>query len=168
MLKKGFLFLALLLSLSMLFDFNTPKASAMSASKETELVSPAFVNDFRYRKKNVTTSYEWSAYRRVSDNINTNGTSGGSISANKLTTFAVTVSGSIDGLGLSTTKTVSNSIGYTLSVGANRVVYLGYKAYYKVEKGTREYYDTVTGKVISSNSYTIKYPQYGQYALINY
>nr|WP_295970088.1 hypothetical protein [uncultured Bacillus sp.] len=168
MLKRGFLCLALLLSFSMLVGFDTPNVSAATASSESKMVSPKFVNDFRYRKVNVSTKYEWSGYRRVSDNLSTYGSTGGSISANRTTTFTTQVSGTISGLGISTSKTISNSIGYTLSVGANRKVYLGYRVYYKVEKGTRQYYDVTTGKVISSNSYTVKTPQYGQYALINY
>ncbi|WP_342470215.1 hypothetical protein [Ureibacillus sp. FSL K6-3587] len=34
-------------------------------------VTPNFINDFRYRKKNVTTTYEWSPYKRVSRNLDT-------------------------------------------------------------------------------------------------
>lgn len=42
------------------------------------------------------------------------------------------------------------------------------RVYYKVETGINEYYDIVAGKVIRSNSYTVKKPQYGEYKLINY
>lgn len=45
---------------------------------------------------------------------------------------------------------------------------MGYRVYYKVETGINEYYDIVTGKVIRSDSYTVKTPQYGEYKLINY
>lgn len=56
----------------------------------------------------------------------------------------------------------------TLNVGANKRVYMGYRVYYAVEKGTRELYDVVTGEVLRSYSYTVKVPQYGEYKLITY
>lgn len=133
-----------------------------------QTVSPTFINDFRYRKTNVKTTYGWSSYKRISDNLNTYGSNGGSLTANTTATFGVTVSGSIDGLGISTTKTISSAKNYTLNVAADRKVYMGYRVYQKIETGTREYYDVVTGKVIRSNSYTVKTPQYGEYKLINY
>lgn len=43
---------------------------------------------------------------------------------------------------------------------------MGYRVYYKVETGTRELYDIVTGKVLRRKTYTIKIPQYGDYKLI--
>lgn len=129
--------------------------------------APRFINDFRYRKINVTTSYEWSAYKRVSDNLVTD-SEGGSISSTKSVSFGTEVTGNIGSLGISTNTSISSEIGYTLNVGANRRVYMGYRVYYKVEQGTRELYDIVTGQVISSNSYTVKTPQYGEYKLINY
>lgn len=137
-----------------------------SESIETE-INPAFINDYRYRKTNVTTSYEWSPYKRVSDNIITD-ENGGSISANKSVTFGTEVTGSIDSLDISKNASITSEVGYTLNVGSNKRVYMGYRARYTVEKGTRECYDIVTGEVISSNSYTVKTPIFGEYKLINY
>lgn len=190
MLKKAILPFALLLSVSTTFAIDSKAAEVDDSGENSEVtpvlvsdlenpgmgispnvansnaeVSPSFINDFRYRAVNVTTSNEWSGYRRVSDNLKT-GKGGGSISANKTTTFDTSVSGEINGLGISTSKSISSSIGYTLNVAPNTTVYMGYRVYYKVEKGTREYYDLVTGKVISRNSYTVKVPQYGEYKLI--
>ncbi len=45
---------------------------------------------------------------------------------------------------------------------------MGYRVKYAVEKWTREQYDLATGKVYSSNSYTRKVPQHGEYALTKY
>ncbi|ODV54468.1 hypothetical protein [Lysinibacillus fusiformis] len=115
---------------------------------DSEEVTPYFVNDFQYR--NITT-----------------GKGGGSITATKSVTFGTDVSGAIDGLGISTSKSITSSIGYTLNADPNKTVYMGYRVYYKVETGTREYYDLVTGKVLKSNSYTVKVPQYGEFKLIN-
>lgn len=41
---------------------------------------------------------------------------------------------------------------------------MGYKAYYKVEKGTRKKYNMNTGKLVSSNKYTVKRVVKGDYA----
>lgn len=117
------------------------------------------------RKVNVSTSYEWSPFKRVSDNITT-GPSGGSISCTKSESFSVAVAGNIQGLGFSLSASVSSSIGYTLNVPANATKYMGYRAYYKVERGTREEYNIANGSVVNRNSYTIKTPQYGEYKLL--
>ncbi|WP_129600361.1 hypothetical protein [Anaerophilus nitritogenes] len=135
-----------------------------SAETDVEL---RFVNDFRNRKVNVSTYNEWSPFKRVSDNVVT-GSEGGSISSTKTATFGTSVTGSISGLGISTNSSISSTIGYTLNVGKNKRVYMGYRVYYTVEKGTNEYYDIVTGKVIRSNKYIVKVPLYGEYKLINY
>lgn len=107
------------------------------------------------------------SYRRVSDNLVTD-SEGGSISASKSVTFGTEVSGDITGINISTSASITSEIGYTLNVGANKRVYMGYRVYYAVEKGTRELYDVVTGEVLRSNSYTVKVPQYGEYKLIIY
>ena len=61
-------------------------------------------------------------------------------------------------LGYSRSKSITSSIGYTLHANPNTTVYMGYRAYYKVETGTRELYDIVTGKVLRRNTYTINIP----------
>lgn len=131
----------------------------------SEGIDPQMVNEYRYRKKNVTYSYEWSSGKRVSDNLVT-GPAGGSISSTVTVTFGTIVIGNISNLGINANVSISNSKNYTLNVGANKRVYMAYRVYYKVENGTREYYDMITGKVISSNTYTVKTPQYGEYFLV--
>lgn len=134
-------------------------------ASSSEGMNPHMINEYRYRKKNVTYSYEWSSGKRVSDNLVT-GADGGSISSTVTVTFGTIVSGNIANLGISTNTSISSSKNYTLNVGANKRVYMAYRVYYKVEHGTREYYDMITGEVISSNTYTIKTPQYGEYYLV--
>lgn len=124
-------------------------------------------NDYFYRKVDVQTYTQMGSYARVSDTINTYGASSGSITCNRSVSYSVEVSGNISGLGISLGGGISSSIGYTLSVGSNRRVYMGYAPVYKVETGYRELYDSVTGKVISRNKYKIKTPIYGEYQLIN-
>jgi len=109
---------------------------------------------------------EWSQFDRVSNNILT-GSNGGSITSTNSTTFNTQVSGSISGLGISTSTSVSSSLGYTLNVGPNRRVYMGFRVRYEVETGTREIVCMHTGRVLSSNSYTVRVPLYGEFALIN-
>ena len=105
--------------------------------------------------------------RRVSDNLQT-GPAGGSITSTSEVTFGTEVSGNISGLGISVHISKKSAKGYTLNVGANRRVYMAYRVCYRVETGTNEYYDAITGKVYSSSSYTVKVPQYGEYGLVNY
>ena len=132
-----------------------------------EDTQPAYINDFRSRKVNVKTYSGWSPYKRVSHNIRT-GRAGGSITVTKGVTFGTVVNGNINGLGISTNISLSSQTGYMLHVGSNRRVYVGFRVHYKIETGTRQYYDVTTGKVISSNRYTVKTPQYGEYKLISY
>jgi hypothetical protein len=144
---------------------NFPSYDGIVKSKSS--VSPQLVNEFKTRKKNVTYSEEFSNYSRVSDNLNTYGaSSGGSITSTKSVSFTANVTGSIAGLGISLGGTLTSQIGYTLNVKPNKVVYMGYRVRYKVEKGFREYYDTVTGNIISSNNYVVKIPISGEYALL--
>ena len=60
----------------------------------TPSVTTKMVNPVRHRKKDVKTYTEWSGYKRISDNAKF-GKNGGSISAKKVATFSVVVSGNI-------------------------------------------------------------------------
>lgn len=121
--------------------------------------------DIRYRKKNTTTTYEWSGYKRVSDDLITD-SAGGSLSSTKSVSFGPSVAGSIYGLlDISVGGTLESETGYVLNVDPYKHVYMVYRVKYKVEKGTRECYDALTGKVLSSNKYTVKSPQHGEYSL---
>ncbi len=146
--------------------YNKNISDKLSLEKDnSQQVQPYFVNDFRYRKVDVEEYEEWSEPKRVSDNITT-GSQGGSISSSRTRTFNTVISGSIHGLGISTGKSITSSIGYTLHVDPYSTVYLGYKVYYEVESGKWEYYDIVTDKVISSGYYTVKKPIKGEYVLV--
>lgn len=129
------------------------------------------VNLWSYRKVNVTTTYEWSGYYRVSDNIYTS-SAGGSISCNQSRSFGASISGDVSFINVSASGSVSSSIGYALHVGPYQQVYMGYRVMYKVERGTREKYCSAIGcegsPPVESNNYIAKSPQYGEYALINY
>lgn len=184
-LLKRILFFSLLLTFSTLFTVTVSNASELEPSdtigkevivnSETNLtesiteadISPLFVNDFRYRKKNVKYSEAWSGYKSISDVLNTSNSSGGSITASKSVSFKVDVSGAIHGLGLTTTGSMSSTKNYTLNVAKNKRVYLGYRVKYKIETGTREQYDITNGKVRTSNKYTIKTPIQGEHKLLN-
>lgn len=177
MFKRIILSLVLLLSFTSIFVFDSPEASTVEQTGTTSEVesvssgseiSPMGINSYRTRKVNVTTTEEWSSYKRVSDNLNTWGSQGGSISSNKSYTFSAEVDGNISGLGITLGGSVSSQIGYTLNVGPNQAVYMGFRTKYKVERGTREVYDTITGRIQSSNKYTVKKPLYGTYKLLSY
>lgn len=164
-----------LLSLAMLFTLSSPAFAYESTPPEIdeeniEVISndssvQPHLNDFRARKKDVTISYGWSNFKRVSDNLST-GSEGGTLIATKTVTFGTEISGSTVGLPSSGNASISSSIGYSLNVGPYQRVFMGYRVYYKIEKGTREFYDVVTGEILQTNKYTVKIPQYGEYALI--
>lgn len=138
----------------------------VSAAEQTKFETQ-FVNDFRHVKKNVKRYESWSGYKRVSDNLVT-GKAGGSITSNRSVTFSTNVSGDISGLGISTSGSISSSIGYTLNAGANKRVYMGYRVRYRVEEGYNCIVDVATGRTISKKKYVVKRPIYGEYKLINY
>ncbi|QYY44759.1 hypothetical protein ACKE5C_19235 (plasmid) [Aneurinibacillus thermoaerophilus] len=165
-----------ILALSLIVSAMPTKANAaeeiappeeISSIHNNSTVTPYFINDFRNVKRDVKTYETWSDYKRVSDNLVTGG-AGGSISANQSVTFTTTVSGNIAGLGISTSGSISSSVGYTLNVPPNKRVYMGYRVRYSVEEGTNCLVDIVTGKVLSSSKYVVKRPIYGEYALLNY
>lgn len=147
-------------------NVETTRTNAVGQVTESDNISPYFINDFRSRKKNVSYSESWSGYKRISDTLNTYNSNGGSITATNTASFGVTVSGSIQGLSISTAKTLTSTRSYTLTVAKNKKVYLGYRVKYKVETGTREYYDAATGRIISSNKYTVKTPISGEHKLV--
>ena len=120
-----------------------------------------------YKKVNVSTTYEWGPYQRVSADLTTKDGKTGTISSDRQITFATQVTENISGLGIGTSGTVTTKIGYTLTVPANSTRYMAYRQYYKVEKGTRQCYNIANGNVVSSNSYTVKTPQTrGEYTLL--
>lgn len=145
----------------------SPTTVTLSNGNENNVAIP---NDyiFGYRKVNVTTTYAWTSYARVSDNLAT-GPEGGSLTSNRGVSYSTQVLyGDVTRISVSIGKTVSSSIGYTLNVGGNQTVYMGYKAYMLTETGTREKYIIGSGIVVESNTYKVQIPQYGQYGLINY
>ncbi|MCY9138185.1 hypothetical protein AB9M93_15185 [Peribacillus frigoritolerans] len=126
-----------------------------------------FVNDFRNVKKKVKKYEQWSSFKRVSDNLTT-GKKGGSISSTKSVTFTTSVTGSIKGLGISTSASKTSTVGYTLNADPNSVMYMGYRVRYSVEEGENHKVDIVTGKTVSKNTYKVKKPMYGDYKLLDY
>lgn len=111
----------------------------------------------------------WGAPVRVSENIDTtnSNSSGGSISCNKSVTYKGSVSGDVFGIKVDFGGSISSSVGYTLNVKPNSIVYMTFKVQYAVEEGTREKFDTITQKVVATNSYRVKKPVTGTYALAN-
>ena len=108
---------------------------------------------------------KWTSYKRVSNNVKVP-PKGATITQSKQLTFGVTVSGSIYGLGLSTSASVSTENSYSLNGTPRKTQYLGFRVKYKVEKGVRYVYNQNTNKVVDKNNYTYKKPMYGEYALI--
>lgn len=95
MLRKVVSVLSVLVVFFTLSAFSSPSVGAttpapVSTSTSIESaneIKTNFVNPYRNRKKNVRISYEWSPYKRVPDNLNTYGSSGGSLTSNRTVTF---------------------------------------------------------------------------------
>lgn len=135
-------------------------------STESQVIEPkGQFNDYYYTKKDVKTSYEWSNGKRVSDDL-TSGPKGGSITSTKSATFSGSVSGDVFGLTFTGETTIKSSVGYTLFTEPNKTQYMAYRVQYKVERGVREKRSMMTGKVVSTNSYTVKRIDHGQYYLV--
>lgn len=120
-------------------------------------IKPQSYNPTIVRKSNVKTYTEYSAWKTVSGTVNT-GKYGGSITSGRSHTFTVIFSGTISGLGISTSYSFSTDVGHTINVGPNKKAYMEVRVKYKVETGRRELYDTELNRVISSNNYTVKTP----------
>ncbi len=146
------------------FAFEGTDASAKEIINEQENDSVTR-SQFAFRKENVKTYEEWSPYKRVSDNICPDGP-GGEISADRTVTFKVEVSGVISGINVIGGGSIASEKHYTLPVEEGRCGYMAFRVKYKVEEGTRVQYDMVTDRVINTNKYKVKVPQYGSYKIL--
>lgn len=165
--RKVSLFLAFFIMAS---TFISPVSVFADELKEIDYkfmdeTKPARAGGVTVYKKNVSYSYEYGSYNRVSDNVYVGKGETGTISANRSVTFSTQVSGNISGLGISASTTVTSTLGYTLSSQNEGTWYLATKPYYKVERGTRVYVNNTTGAKTETN-YTVKVPQYCTYALL--
>lgn len=124
---------------------------------KNKCVSPMSFNPISYSKRNVKRSVEWGAYYKVSGIVHT-GKYGGSITATKSETFGVSVSGSIYGLGISTSKSITTGIGHTINIGPYKRAYMAVRTKYKMERGIRVVKDSELRTTISTNKYTVAVP----------
>lgn len=165
---KKFFISAVMIGLLTSFTVQTAYAVDIGNELNIESSEKSIVGIYpKIEKEDVSYSYEWSDFERVSNNLNTYGSDGGTISVNRTVTFSVDVEGNIKGIGINVNASVTSEIGYSLEVPANRNVHLGYRVRYKIEKGTRVVRNGVTNKVMEKNEYTVKTPIYGEYKLIN-
>lgn len=120
------------------------------------------LNPYPPFREKTGTSYSWSSYARVSDNL----VGPGTIKTDRSKTFGVSyTNGRVPGLSLSGSKT--SSVGYSFPVPAGKKAYIGYRVQYK----------NVTYRYCNSYNYntrtcytgwvktTAKIPQHGEYAL---
>ena len=114
-------------------------------------------------KENVSYTYEWGTFARVSPDIT--GLKGNEIRSDKVEKKSVVVTGDISGLNIQTSTIKENKIGFTLTMPANGTYYMGYRVYYKVERGTRVSRN-VLGTILSKKNYTVKTPIKEEYRLI--
>lgn len=136
--------------------------------ENVEIEQTSVIGHIGMKKRNKKTSQEWSKYKRISDNVKT-GNATASITANKVATFSLSVSGGLTKGDVGFTKSISSGRSYTMNVPKKSNKYMAYKARYSVEKGqVCKKFNGISNKCTSGwKNYTIKKPLYGQYALLN-
>lgn len=128
-------------------------------------ITPNFVNPYRYTKENVSKRTAWSAWKRVSDDLETQG-AGGSLVADRTATFSSSSSGNIKGLNISIGGSLTSKKGYILHVEPYKKQYMAYRVRMEIETGTNVRTDVVTGKKVRT-SYTVRRVLNGAYGLLN-
>lgn len=164
--RKVSLFLAFFIMAS---TFISPVSVFADELKEIDYkfmdeTKPARAGGVTVYKKNVSYSYEYGYYNRVSSNVYVGRGETCTISADRSVTFSTQVSGNISGLGISTSTTVTSTLGYPLSTSNVGTWYLAAQPYYKVERGIAVYVNNTTGHK-TETAYTVKIPQYCTFAL---
>ena len=119
-----------------------------------------------YKKSQVKTYNVWSSKKRVSEDIVTDATED-SLSPSKIITFGTIFEGLTSGLNFQKKFISSSTSGYVLHVAPYKRAYVAYRVLYRVETGYREVFNQ-SDKLVKSNWYTVKVPQYGEYSLITY
>lgn len=137
-------------------------ASSVFAADEAGIMD---IGDHKiyYTKENVSYSKKYGNFYQVSSYLT--GYKGDSITVSKEIEIHASVSGSVVGINVIGGGYVSSSIGYTLHLQKQGTYYVGFRAYYLVETGTRVA-RTASGKVLSRNSYKVMNPINGEYRLI--
>jgi hypothetical protein len=103
---------------------------------------------------------EYGSWKRTSSILNTSKTKGGTLSVNESHTISGSVSGNISGIvTIGTGASITTSSTKTWSIGKNKRCYAECRAEFKVERGTRKKINMNTGKVVSTNKYTVKKPR---------
>lgn len=164
--------LSIILALAMCLSLCVPAMAAeiysedicLLADSSSEEFKPNGMTDYYYRKANVTTTYGWGPWKRVSDNL-TASSSGGTLSCTEVVSESFSFSGEISGLTFSGERTRSSEIGYSLNVDANRTAYMQWRCHFRYETGIREKVSYTTGHVVARNEFSVTIPEYGNYAL---
>lgn len=117
-----------------------------------------------YRKKDTSMYYEWSKPARVSDNVS-GSLAGATVYTNQIVTYSASYTGAVGGLSFTGEKSISTETGYSFNVPAGVTAYIAHKCFFAIETGTRETVSEMTGKVVKTETYTAKIPQYGEYYL---
>lgn len=118
------------------------------------------INPVRYRKENVTKTTEYSRYQRASKSVG----KGFKVSVDRTVSFSITLIGA-EGL-FNLGNSVSYSDSYSVTNNAYKSGYIGCRAVYEVEKGTRVIYDATNGKILGKNKYVVKKPKTFHYELL--
>lgn len=131
------------------------------------VVADPAMSGYYYKKAKVKYSNKWSKVKRCSDNMRARKGQTGTLTCNKSVSFSGSISGNIKGITtISVGATYSSITGYSISFKGPATCYMGYKAYYKIEKGIRKKYNMNTMKCVSSNKYTVRKALHGQYQTV--
>ena len=123
------------------------------------------VTKYTYKKVNVKYSHEWTKPKKCSAQVKARKGETGTLICNTSVSVSGSVSGTIKGIvtiGVGSTYTAN--IGHTITFKGPATRYMTYSVKKKIEKGTRKQYNATTGKLVSSNAYTVKKPVDKKYA----
>ena len=165
--KKVLSLVALTLLFTFILTFQTSDASAENLN--TEGINPLVSGSgWNYKKENVKTSYYWKPAVRVSDDLDTRSPAkSGTIKCDRKKDYGVVASGAYKELGFKLNVSISTTIGYSLTLQANKVAYMAYAMQYKVETGTRVKSSNITGTIVSREPYRVETPTNGRYSLVD-
>lgn len=136
---------------------------SFDADTKFPVVADPAMSGYYYKKSSVKITNEYGGWKRTSSILNTGKTKGGTLSINESHTISGSVSGNIKGIvTIGTGASITTASSKSWSIGKNKRCYAECRAEFKVERGTRKKISMNSGKVVSTNSYTVKQPR-GKY-----
>lgn len=112
---------------------------------------------YYYTKANVTYSEGWGTGKQCSDSLTCKKGETGTVKCNKIVSVSGSVTGTIAGITtIGVGSTYNSTKEYAISFTGPATKYMKVRARQKIEKGTRQKRTLSTGKVVSTNTYTVR------------